>query len=129
MNKMLNYLGFVAVMIFMTACWSVTTTLDADLFEKTLNQTPNAQLIDVRTPLEYVEGHLQGAVLINIRDANFDTQIQQLDRERPVFVYCRLGRRSLEAAKILEQNKFKVVYNLDGGIIAWREKGKPVKTE
>jgi len=111
----------------MNSCRSyVTTTLDSDLFEKTLDQTPDPQLVDVRTHTEFAEGHLPGAILMDIREKTFDSLIQQLDRSRPVFVYCRLGRRSLEAAKILEKNKFKRVYNLDGGIIAWKDRGKAV---
>ena len=108
---------------------SVTTTLEADLFETTLAQTPDPQLVDVRTLSEYFEGHLHGATLIDVKEATFEDLIQQLDRKRPVFVYCRLGRRSLQAAKILEKNKFQTVYDLGGGITAWKEKGKAVMTE
>ncbi len=125
--RMLNFSSLVVAICLMAACRSfVTTTLEADLFEKTLNQTPNAQLIDVRTPKEYSEGYLAGAILMDIKAPTFDSLIHTLDKTRPVFVYCRSGKRSLEAANILEKNKFKVVYNLDGGINAWKEKGKPV---
>jgi rhodanese-related sulfurtransferase len=125
--KKLNIIGFMIAVSMVISCRSfVTTTLEANLFEKTLNQTPNPQLVDVRTPQEYSEGYLPGAVLIDIKAETFDTKIRTLDKTRPVFVYCRSGKRSLEAANILEKNKFKVVYNLDGGIIAWKEKGKAV---
>ena len=127
--KMLNLFYFTVVISLMTTCRPmVTTTLEANLFDKTLKQTPNPQLVDVRMSSEYVEGHLIGAILIDIKQPSFDSLIHQLDRNRPVFVYCRVGRRSLEAANILEKNKFKVVYNLNGGIIAWKEKGKAVET-
>jgi len=105
---------------------SAITTLEANLFEETLNQTPEPQLVDVRTPAEYAEGHLPGAILIDYGEASFVSLIDQLDRSRPVFVYCRVGRRSLDAATVLEKNKFTVVYNLDGGIIAWKDQGKAV---
>ena len=117
----------VVVMCYITGCWSVTTSLEADLFEKTIGNTSEPQLIDVRSLAEYNDGRLPGAILIDIRQTTFDSLIQELDRGRPVFVYCRSGRRSLEAAKILEKNKFKVVYNLEGGIIAWKAKGKPIE--
>ena len=127
MMKKYNLFIFMIVVCIMNACRSnVTTTLESDLFEKTLDQTPDPQLVDVRTPAEYAEGHLPGAILIDIREKTFDSLIQQLDNSRPVFVYCRVGRRSLEAAKVLEKKRFKVVYNLEGGIIAWKEKGKGV---
>ena len=112
-------------MCSVTTCRSfVTTTLESDLFENEINRTPDAQLVDVRTPEEYVAGHLPESILINVKAESFDSLIQQLDKSRPVFVYCRTGRRSLEAANILEKNKFKIVYNLEGGIIAWQNKGK-----
>ena len=125
--KKLNALCLVVAVSMMTACRpSVIATLEADLFEKTLAQTPDPQLVDVRTPAEFADGHLPGAIFIDIRENTFDSLIQQLDKSRPVFVYCRIGRRSLDAAKILEKNKFTAVYNLDGGILAWKEKGKEV---
>jgi len=126
---MLSFSIFAVVICLVTMCRPfVTTTLEADLFEKTLKQTSNPQLVDVRSYSEYAEGYLPGAILMDIREPSFHTLVCQLDRTRPVFVYCRVGRRSLEAAKVLEKNKFKIVYNLDGGIIAWKEKGKAVVT-
>ena len=127
MKKIQNHLSIWVVICLMTTCRSlVITTLETDLFEKTLDRTPDPQLVDVRTPEEYAEGHLPGAILMDVREKTFDSLIQQLDRNRPVFVYCRVGRRSLEAAKILEKNKFKIVYDLDGGIIGWKDMGKEV---
>ena len=125
--KKLNCAGFTIIVCFAFSCKSlVITTIEADLFEQTLNRTPNPQLIDVRTPQEYSEGYLPGAILMDIKAASFDSLIRTLDKTRPVFVYCRSGRRSLEAANILEKNKFEVVYNLDGGINAWKNKGKNI---
>ena len=127
---MKSFFSFAVVICFATSCRSyVITTVEADLFEKTLEQTSNAQLVDVRTFKEFSEEHLPKAILMDIKEVTFDSLIHQLDKNRPVFVYCRVGRRSLEAAKILEKNKFKMVYNLEGGIIAWKEKGKMVVTE
>ena len=97
--KMLNLFSFAVVIFLTTMCRPfVTTTLDADLFEKTLKQNPHPQLVDVRTFGEYAEGYLPGAILMDIRKPSFDSLVCQLDRTRPVFVYCRTERRSLEAA-------------------------------
>ena len=127
--RILNFFSFIIIICLTSSCRPfVTTTLEVDLFEKTLVQTSNSQLVDVRTYKEYMEGYLPGAILIDIKETTFDILINQLDKNRPVFVYCRSGKRSLEAANILEKNKFKVVYNLDGGINAWKSKGKPVVT-
>ena len=117
----------ILIMCLLVACRPlVTTTLNAELFEEQLNKTDNPQLVDVRTLAEYAVEHISGAILIDVRKENFVDQIEQLDRSRPVFVYCRRGIRSLEAATILERNKFHVVYNLEGGIIEWKDKGKRV---
>ena len=125
--KRQTFFSIFGVVCLMAACRSlVITTIDPDLFEKTLDLTSDAQLVDVRTYQEYIEGHLSGAILMDIRESTFDSLTNQLDRSRPVFVYCRSGKRSLDAANMLEKNKFKIVYNLDGGIIAWKDKGKTV---
>ena len=126
--KTLNLFIFTILCLASSCRPLVTTTLEADLFEQTLGQKSNPQLVDVRTYKEYAEGYLPGAVLMDIKETTFDSLINQLDKNRPVFVYCRSGKRSLEAATVLEENKFKIVYNLEGGIIAWKNKGKPVVT-
>ena len=126
--KMYKLINLLVVICLSNSCRSVvTTTLEVDIFEKTVNKTPEPQLIDVRTPAEYANGHLPGAILIDVKEATFVSLIKELDNSRPVFVYCRSGRRSLEAAKILEKQGFKIVYNLEGGIISWKEKGKAVE--
>ena len=125
--KKMNLFFFAVVIGLITMCSSVITSLDAEHFDEKLKQTPNPQLVDVRTFSEFAQGYLSGAILIDIRKpTSFDSLINQLDRTQPVFVYCRLGRRSLDAAKILEKKKFTKVYNLRGGIIEWKEKGMEV---
>lgn len=87
------------------------------------------QLVDVRTPMEYAEGHIPGAMLMDVQDSAFLTKAKgQLSTERPVAVYCRSGRRSATAAGMLVKAGFDVV-NLQGGILAWREDGCEVVSE
>ncbi|GIV33232.1 MAG: hypothetical protein KatS3mg031_0767 [Chitinophagales bacterium] len=102
-------------------------SLDVKKFEQKLQQTPNAQLIDVRTPEEYAEAHLKGARNINVEDERFNVEIKTLEKDAPVFVYCRSGRRSMLAAEQLKAKGFKTIYNLEGGILSWQQKGKPVE--
>lgn len=82
------------------------------------------QLVDVRTPAEFAEGHIPGAVNMDVNGAEFDTQIATLDAERPVALYCRSGRRSKLAADKVAKAGFEVV-ELDGGILSWE--GEVVK--
>jgi len=104
----------------------INKDVDVDEFAEGAYQE-NAVLVDVRTDGEFAEGHLQGATQINYSASNFEARIKELDRDKPVYVYCRSGNRSGRAARIMKGLGFKEVYNLEGGILAWQRKGKPVK--
>ena len=99
--------------------------LTVNEFEAMLEQDQTVQLLDVRTPEEFAENHLPGALNIDWRGEGFSGKAQMLDKSRPVLVYCRSGRRSAEAAKVLDGLGFKT-YNMKGGILAWTEAGKHV---
>lgn len=73
------------------------------------------QLIDVRTPYEYADGHIENARNIDVSVATFETEIDKLDKDQAVFIYCGIGIRSAKAAAILRKKGFKYVYDLDGG--------------
>ncbi|MFN5621373.1 MAG: thioredoxin domain-containing protein [Flavobacteriales bacterium] len=94
-------------------------------FSAALNASGDAQIIDVRTPEEFATGHLEKAQNINIYDADFAQRIGQLDKEAPVFVYCKAGGRSADAAGQMQKMGFKHVYDLKGGFMAWSAAGKP----
>lgn len=88
----------------------------------------DVQLVDVRTEQEYGNGHLKEAILINIQGQDFTTKAtQQLDKQKPVIIYCRSGRRSMQAAQILVNEGFETVYNMKGGILAWQAEGLPTE--
>jgi rhodanese-related sulfurtransferase len=87
----------------------------------------NVILLDVRTPDEYLEGHLKGAVQIDYRDENFAEQVAELDTTKTVYVYCRSGSRSAGAQELMLKRNFKNVVNLKGGILAWQKAGLPIE--
>ena len=90
-------------------------------FEKLLKENPAVQLVDVRRPDEYVAGHIDNALLINVQDADFIRKAESLlDKSKPVAVYCRGGRRSKDAAEKLAKKGFEV-FELDPGYIGWME--------
>ncbi len=128
MNKLL-----LSVMALFTGCLTSCgqqdiKSVDADEFEKTISRD-GVQLLDVRTEAEFSEGHIASDKVKNIdyRQPDFIEQADgELDKGRPVAVYCRSGRRSLDAAKLLAKRGFEVI-NLKGGILEWAEKGKPVR--
>lgn len=78
------------------------------------------QLIDVRTPAEFAEGHLKNAKNIDFYSPDFDLQIEALDKSIPVILYCKSGRRSAKCASKLNAKGFTSIYDLDGGIQLWK---------
>lgn len=84
------------------------------------------QLIDVRTPEEYEAGHLINSENLNFFDETFEAELDKLDKNAPVCVYCKSGGRSAKAAEILKKKGFKAIYNLDGGIMGWEKEGLPI---
>lgn len=102
-------------------------SVSAPEFEKEI-KSDSVQLVDVRTPQEYAEGHIDGALNINVQSDDFKEFAQrELSKDSTVLVYCRSGRRSLDAAKILTSLGYNVV-NLKGGIMEWEEDNLPMVT-
>ena len=91
-------------------------------FDQELKKNNTPQLIDVRTPEEFAKGHLEGAKNINFNAANFDAQITQLDKNKPVFIYCHSGGRSGKAYKKMKAHGFTTVYDMKGGYSAYSKK-------
>lgn len=80
----------------------------------------NVQLIDVRTPKEYRSGHISKAVNIDVfQQSSFRPAVEKLDKNKPVYLYCRSGNRSQKAARILSDMGFDEIYDLKGGYMSW----------
>ena len=79
------------------------------------------QLVDVRTNDEYLVSHLKGAQNICIEGNDFEKKVKLLDKNKPVYVYCKKGSQSVIAAEKLKKLGFTMVYDLDGGINSWKE--------
>ena len=79
--------------------------------------------VDVRTPGEFMTGHIQGAQNIDFESGNFENEISTLDKNGTYAVYCRSGNRSGQAVAIMHDAGFHNVYNLNGGIIDWTNSG------
>ena len=92
-----------------------------------ISKIEGIQLVDVRTPREYKEGHLPNALNIDFLDTNFEANIQQLDKTRPVIIYCQRGGRSAKCASRLIANGFVKVYDLDNGFSKWESSGLEVE--
>lgn len=118
----------IIALLFFTNCnfAQQATVLNANDYEKKISTEKNIQLIDVRTPEEYQQGHIKNAKNMNVYDANFEKEIQKLDKSKPVYIYCRSGSRSRRAAQVLSNNGFKTIFDLQGGITAWQSSNKSV---
>ena len=92
-----------------------------------LIQDESVQRLDVRTMAEYSEGHIPGTININVLDDSFAAMADStLQKDKPVALYCRSGKRSKKAAAILSEKGYKV-YELDKGFNAWQEAGEKVE--
>lgn len=92
-------------------------------FAEALKSTSSATIIDVRTPEEFQGGHLKDAVNFNVLAPEFANQVSQLDRDHAVFVYCKAGGRSADAASIMKDMGFDIIYDMQGGYMAWSSAG------
>jgi len=126
---MKKFFSFVIIIcgMMITACNSQSNkTMDPKEFSEKI-KADSTLLVDVRTPEEYKEGHLKGALLINYHDSTFAQQVARLDKNKTAYVYCRSGKRSAAAQEIMLKQGFQNVINLDGGIVAWEKAALPVE--
>ncbi len=80
---------------------------------------PGIVLIDVRTPEEIAEGKIEGAMELNYYDDNFAEELGKMDKDKTYLIYCRSGNRSGKACKLMQEQGFSKLYNLEGGYIEW----------
>lgn len=129
MYKMKKYIFI--LLIGLMSCQSQAQSnekvmFSARQFSETVLQDTFIQLLDVRTPEEYAEGHIPSALNINWNDSRFAEQIVQLDINQPVYIYCRSGKRSAAAATFLMEKGFNII-ELEGGILQWQEEELPLE--
>lgn len=92
-------------------------------FADKINATPDPQILDVRTPAEFAGEHLDNAVNVNWNSDDFAEKAAKYDKSKPVFVYCKMGGRSEQAAEKLHEMGFTEIYDLQGGIMKWNAAG------
>ena len=88
--------------------------------------TPGVQIIDVRSPEEFAEGHIEGALNYNVEGPDFASQIAGLDPAGTYAVYCRSGNRSVIAVDYMSSQGINGIFELESGIMGWQEAGLPV---
>jgi rhodanese-related sulfurtransferase len=95
------------------------------LLERQSKKDPSLFVLDVRTPKEFAEGHVPGAV--NVPHDQVASQLAQIPKDKDVVLYCRSGRRAGLAAGVLEANGYKELKQLQGDMEAWLKDGRPVE--
>jgi len=84
----------------------------------TLSKSKDFLIVDVRTPEEHQISRIKNSININFYDEKFIELFKKIDYDKHVLIYCRSGRRSLESVKILNDEGFSKLYDLNGGILA-----------
>ena len=101
--------------------------LNATTFYQSINRDKFSQIIDVRTPEEFSEGFIANAINVNWNDNSFDAEVLKFNKTKPVYVYCLAGGRSASASTKLKKLGYITVYDLKGGMNAWRNANLPVQ--
>ena len=119
----LNFISLLLLSFLFISCHGQTSnavnTIDTKLFAEKLKTNENPQLLDVRTPEEYSVEHIDNAKNVNWNGDDFVAKVNSYDKSKPIFVYCKVGGRSAQAANKLAELGFKEIYNLNGGIMKW----------
>lgn len=124
---MKKIIGLMAAVLLLAGCSSSSSANNLSVTEFSAKTAESGVItLDVRTPGEYAEGHLQNAQLIDFQSGNFENEILSLDKNATYAVYCRSGSRSGQAVKVMHDAGFHNVYNLNGGVIDWTNAGLPL---
>jgi phage shock protein E len=125
MKKVIALIASVLLLAGCSSSASGVTNMNVSEFSQKITET-GVVTLDVRTPGEFAEGHIEGAQLIDFQSGNFENEIASLDKNATYAVYCRSGNRSGQAVKVMHDAGFHNVYNLNGGVIDWANAGLPL---
>ncbi len=118
-------LGAVAPVLAGPGVQDVTVAQAQKLIQKNTGKAEFV-VLDVRTPQEFAEGHLAGAVNVNLLAPDFEPRIAAFSRGKTYLVYCRTGGRSTRAVQIMRRLGFTSIYHMSQGITGWMQGGLPL---
>lgn len=125
MKKLIMLIAFSSFLVLGCA-ENIAKQVDADEFEELIINQAHVQIIDVRTPDEYAQGYIEKSQLIDFNGEDFEIEIEKLNKNKPVAVYCHSGGRSNQAFEMMKEMGFRQIYELQGGIVAWQQNGKQI---
>ncbi|WP_299623236.1 rhodanese-like domain-containing protein [uncultured Tenacibaculum sp.] len=122
MKKVILWFMCISIFISCSSSSDEIQTITVDKLQEIIIKDRNIQILDVRTSTEASDGVIFNAIQVNLVSGSFKSKaIDLLDKEKPVYVYCKSGRRSKIAAGILYKNGYDV-FNVRGGYVAWEKK-------
>ncbi len=104
-------------------------TIEASKAQDFITAHPKALVLDVRTPPEFIEGHIENAINIDFRARDFRDQLSKLDRDTHYILHCKSGRRSAASLEIMKRLGFKRITHMKGGLDAWKAADLPVSRQ
>lgn len=104
----------------------VVTPQEAFNMIESNRNNPDFVIIDIRTPEEFAESYIEGAINIDYYSATFEDELDSIDKNKIYLIYCQWGDRSGAALATMEGLKFMEVYDIKSGIEAWLAEGLPV---
>ena len=135
MNRFVRVLASLSLMIigsfygYQASAEVLINNVDVNAARNLMLQNETVVVLDVRTPNEYAMEHIEGAINISIADMEFSESVSKLDHGRTYIVYCTLNKengRTDKSLKIMSGLGFKKLYNMKGGIFAWKQNGYPI---
>jgi rhodanese-related sulfurtransferase len=90
---------------------------------------PDFVVLDVRTPKEYQNEHLENAKLLDVKSNDFEDKLENMDKDKEYYVYCKAGVRGCNAVEKMQKHGFNKVINITGGIDKWKAKRLPVTAD
>jgi len=87
---------------------------------------PDFVILDIRTPGEYQNGHIENSIMIDFYSKTFAEEVNRLDRGKTYLIHCRSGNRSTRSMALFEKLQFQKIYHLSAGINGWNSEGLPL---
>jgi rhodanese-related sulfurtransferase len=125
MNSIIKITVLMVFSFAITSCQSQPLRLNANDFEDAIKQK-EVQLIDIRTQGEYSAGHIKNAINIDFYSSDFIKRINQLNKSKPLYIYCASGNRSGQALIKISTLKFNELADLQGGLHSWESSRKEI---
>lgn len=127
---MKKLIAAITALFLLAGCSSTggATSMNSTEFSNKISEA-GIVILDVRTPVEFTEGHIAGSINVDFQSGNFESEINLLDKNATYAVYCRSGNRSGQAVKIMQDAGFLNLFHLDGGVIDWTNQGLELVTQ